>query len=343
MKFKRIGALLLTLSIGGTLIGCGGSSNNSSDNAGTAQEAKNSGKVVVYTAGPDGLAQNIADAFKEETGIEMEIFQGTTGKILAKLEAEKSNPIADVVVLASWPAAVGMKNDGLTLAYEDAKNADKLYDGWVDADKHIFGYSGSAVGIVYNTNLVKNPGQDWNDYLSADYKDSLNLPDPSSSGSAMDLISGYMESFGEDGWKYFEGLKGNGAVVAGANKEALEPVITGAKKAVIGGVDYMAYSSKAKGEPIDIIYPKSGTVVNPRTVSILKDAPNMENAKKAVDFFLSDTAQKLVDEAYIIPGRSDIKSETRANLEDIKLLNYNLNTMGENEKDKISKFQQIFN
>ena len=340
MKLKRIGALLLTLSIGSALIGCGSSSSNSSDNG---QETNNSGKVVVYTAGPDGLAQNIAKEFKEETGIEMEIFQGTTGKILAKLEAEKSNPVADVVVLASWPAAVGLKNDGWTVAYEEAENADKLHEGWVDSDKHIFGYSGSAVGIVYNTNLVSNPGEDWNDYLSSDYKDSLNIPDPSSSGSAMDLISGYIASNGEEGWSFFEGLKENGTVVAGANKEALEPVITGAKKAVIGGVDYMAYSSKAKGEPVDIVYPSSGTVVNPRTVSILKDAPNMENAKKAVDFFLSEKAQKLVDDAYIIPGRSDIKSETRANLEDIKLLNYDLNTMGENEKDKISKFQGIFN
>ena len=340
MKLKRIGALLLTLSIGAALIGCGSSSNNSSENG---QENANSGKVVVYTAGPDGLAQNIAKEFKEETGIEMEIFQGTTGKILAKLEAEKSNPVADVVVIASWPAAVGLKNDGWTVAYEEAENADKLHEGWVDSDKHIFGYSGSAVGIVYNTNLVSNPGEDWNDYLSSEYKDSLNIPDPSSSGSAMDLISGYISSNGEEGWNFFEGLKENGTVVAGANKEALEPVITGAKKAVIGGVDYMAYSSKAKGEPVDIVYPSSGTVVNPRTVSILKDAPNMENAKKAVDFFLSDKAQKLVDDAYIIPGRSDIKSETRANLEDIKLLNYDLNTMGENEKDKISKFQGIFN
>ena len=340
MKLKRIGALLLTLSIGAALIGCGSSSSNSSDNG---QETNNSGKVVVYTAGPDGLAQNIAKEFKEETGIEMEIFQGTTGKILAKLEAEKSNPVADVVVLASWPAAVGLKNDGWTVAYEEAENADKLHEGWVDSDKHIFGYSGSAVGIVYNTNLVSNPGEDWNDYLSSEYKDSLNIPDPSSSGSAMDLISGYISSNGEEGWNFFEGLKENGTVVAGANKEALEPVITGAKKAVIGGVDYMAYSSKAKGEPVDIVYPSSGTVVNPRTVSILKDAPNMENAKKAVDFFLSEKAQKLVDDAYIIPGRSDIKSETRANLEDIKLLNYDLNTMGENEKDKISKFQGIFN
>ena len=32
---------------------------------------------------------------------------------------------------------------------------------------------------------------------------------------------------------------------------------------VIAGVDYMTYSAKAKGEPVDIVYPKSGTVISP--------------------------------------------------------------------------------
>lgn len=338
MKFKKIGALLLSLSIGMLTVGC-----SSNEGANADGETKNSGKVVVYTAGPDALAQKIAEEFKAETGIEMEIFQGTTGKVLAKLEAEKSNPIADVVVLASWPSALQMKNDGWTVAYEEAANADKLYEGWVDEDMHLFGYSGSAVGITYNTNLVSEPGLDWEDYLGEEWVDSLNIPDPASSGSAMDLLSGYMSHYGEEGWNYIKALKENGTIVAGANKEALDPVITGAKKAVIAGVDYMAYSAKAKGEPIDIIYPASGTVVNPRTVSILKDAPNMENAKLAVDFFLSDKVQALVDEAYLLPGRSDIPSETRTNLADIKLLNYDLNSMGESETENISKFQSIFN
>ena len=36
------------------------------------------------------------------------MFQGTTGKILAKW-AEKKNPVVDVVVLASLPAMEGLK------------------------------------------------------------------------------------------------------------------------------------------------------------------------------------------------------------------------------------------
>ncbi len=37
------------------------------------------------------------------------MFQGTTGKILARMEAEKKNPVVDVVVLASLPAMEGLK------------------------------------------------------------------------------------------------------------------------------------------------------------------------------------------------------------------------------------------
>ena len=53
------------------------------------------------------------------------MFQGTTGKILARMEAEKKNPVVDVVVLASLPAMEGLKKEGQTLAYKEAKQADK--------------------------------------------------------------------------------------------------------------------------------------------------------------------------------------------------------------------------
>ena len=55
---------------------------------------------------------------------------------------------------------------------------------------------------------------------------------------------------------YLNSLK-NEVTVAGANQEALDPVVTGAKDMVIAGVDYMTYSAKAKGEPVDIVYPKA--------------------------------------------------------------------------------------
>ena len=60
-----------------------------------------SGKVTVYMPSPAGLADKLAALFTEKTGVEVEQFQGTTGEILARLEAEQVDPVADVVILAS--------------------------------------------------------------------------------------------------------------------------------------------------------------------------------------------------------------------------------------------------
>ena len=92
-----------------------------------------SGKVTVYMPSPAGLADKLAAAFTEKTGVEVEQFQGTTGEILARLEAEQANPVADVVILASWPDGLSMKADGQLESYTPA-NADKVNDGWIDED-----------------------------------------------------------------------------------------------------------------------------------------------------------------------------------------------------------------
>ncbi len=98
------------------------------------------------------------------------MFQGTTGKILARMEAEKKNPVVDVVVLASLPAMEGLKKDGQTLAYKEAKQADKLRSEWSDDKGHYFGYSASALGIVYNTKNVKTAPEDWSDITKGEWK-----------------------------------------------------------------------------------------------------------------------------------------------------------------------------
>jgi len=85
-------------------------------------------------------------------------------------------------------------------------------------------------------------------------------------------------------------------------------------------VDYNAYSSIAKGEPLEIYYPAGGTVINPRPAMILKTSPNTANAKAFMDYLLSDEAQKLVADAYMLPGRGDVKCNNRANVSEIPVL-----------------------
>ncbi|GGH10618.1 ABC transporter substrate-binding protein [Paenibacillus segetis] len=341
-------ALTLTLALGLTLTACGSNSNS------TAKEASASTnnsvpstqvadqKLVLYSAGPEGLANKIIEGFEAQTGIKVEMFQGTTGKILARMEAEKSNPVVDVVILASLPSAQGLKSDGLTLPYPDAKNADKLNPEWSDSEGNYFSTSASALGIAYNTKLVSTPPTSWEDLTKPEYKGQINIPDPTLSGSALDFITGYLSDKGESGWSLFEEFSKNDVAVAGANQEALDPVITGAKSMVAAAVDYMTYKAKAKGEPVDIVYPKEGTVISPRPAAIMKSTQHEENAKAFIDYLLSDEAQKLVSDAALLPGRTDIKAENRANLDEIPLLKADWSWMNEHGTEVTDKFTKLF-
>lgn len=296
-----------------------------------------SGKVTVYMPSPAGLADKLAAGFQEKTGVEVETFQGTTGEILARLEAETANPVADVVILASWSDGLSMKAEGKLMSYVP-ENADLAVEGWIDADQMLFGYSASAVGVIYNTTVIPELSADWTELADAQYKDLLAIPDPEKSGSCKDFVAGFVNAYG---WDAFEGMAANGMIIPGANKAALEAVTTGEVGALVAGVDYNAYSSISKGEPLAIYYPAGGTIVNPRPAMIMNSAPNVENAKAFIDYLYSDEAQQLVAKAYLLPGRSDVKCDERTNLDEIPQIDCDWAKMMEIASDSASKINQI--
>lgn len=296
-----------------------------------------SGKVTVYMPSPAGLADKLAADFEEKTGVEVEIFQGTTGEILARLEAESANPIADVVILASWSDGLSMKEDGKIISYTPV-NVDKINEGWLDSDNQLFGYSASAVGVIYNTTIYPTLAADWTELTNSDYKNQIAIPDPEKSGACKDFVAGFVNKYG---WDTFESLADNGMIVPGANKAALEAVTTGEVGILVAGVDYNAFSSMAKGEPLSIYYPEGGTVVNPRPAMIMKTAPNMDNAKAFIDYLFSDSAQELVANAYLLPGRSDVVCENRTNLSDIPQISCDWEKMMEIASEAAAKINEL--
>lgn len=312
-------------------------SSNAENSSAADNNTSLSGKVTVYMPSPAGLADKLAAGFQEKTGVQVETFQGTTGEILARLEAEQANPVADVVILASWFDGLSMKADDKLLSYTPA-NSDKIVDGWIDKDNTLFGYSASAVGVIYNTTVIPEMSADWKDLADEKYKDLLAIPDPEKSGACKDFVAGFVNKYG---WDAFEAMAQNGMTVPGANKAALEAVTTGEVGALVAGVDYNAYSSIAKGEPLAIYYPAGGTVVNPRPAMIMKTAPNVENAKAFVDYLFSDEAQQLVAKAYLLPGRSDVKCDGRTNLDEIPQIECDWDKMKEIASDSAAKINEI--
>lgn len=346
---KRMLSLLLAGCMCLGLAACGQTSteenteNQTSSAEGTQNIQQNedtqqlSGKVTVYMPSPAGLADKLAAAFTEKTGVEVEQFQGTTGEILARLETEQANPVADVVILASWSDGLSMKEDGQIMSYTPA-NADKA--NWIDEDSMLFGTSASAVGVIYNTTIYSELSADWADLAGADYKDNIAIPDPEKSGACKDFLAGFVTGV-DGGQDIMQSWADNGLTVPGANAAALEAVTTGEKGILIAGVDYNAYSSMNKGEPISIYYPATGTVVNPRPAMIMNTAPNVDNAKAFIDFLYSDEAQQMVADAYLLPGRSDVQCDNRTNLADIPQLPTEWDAMMDVASDTAAKLNEI--
>lgn len=75
---------------------------------------------------------------------------------------------------------------------------------------------------------------------------------------------------------------------------------------------------------------------------ILKTSKNMDNAKAFVDFLISDKAQELVVDAYLLPGRSDITTDKRTNVADIpQFKDLDWDYMLENADDIAAKMNSL--
>jgi len=259
--------------------------------------------VTVYTAGPASLIEKLAAGFTDETGIKVEFFQATTGQVMARIEAEAANPAVDVLISASWDTATDFAARDWLLPYT-SPNADMVPD-FLKTDTAV-AQGVAALAIAWNPNSGTPKPTEWADLTKPDFKDLVTLPDPARSGSAFELVAALSAG---DGMGLFEDLAANGAIIAGANAEALNPVLQGAKAAVFGAVDYISLNGKAKGESIEVIFPESGTVIAPRPVMILNWSQNQDDAKKFVDYVLSDAGQAIVAGTNLMPARSDVTAD----------------------------------
>ena len=159
--------------------------------------------LTVYTAGPGSLAKGLASGFEKKTGVKVNIFQATTGKVMARLEAEQANPQADILISASWDTAEDLHNRGWLLPYQSA-NAGEVPDTLKSADYVAQGVS--ALGIVWNTKSGTPEPKEWHDLTAPAFKDKVTTPDPALSGASLDLLIGLQNGMGDKAWTLFGDL-----------------------------------------------------------------------------------------------------------------------------------------
>lgn len=261
-----------------------------------AQEART---ITVYTSQPQDQMAAVVEAFnRDHPDITVEIFRSGTTELMAKLSAEfaaGATP-ADVMLIADAVAMTQLKDDGRLLAYQDAP-VEGIPEALIDPDMTFFGTKLITTGIVYNTGLVETAPRSWAELTAPELASSLIMPSPLYSGAAV-IHVGTMVQQPEFGWDWYEALAENGAVAGQGNGTVIEAVARGEKAYGII-IEYMALNAKAKGSPVDFVFPDEGVSVITQPVAILKDSDAIEAAKVFVDWQLSRAAQdQSVEQGY---------------------------------------------
>jgi iron(III) transport system substrate-binding protein len=271
-------------------------------------------KLTVYTAIENEQLEPFKKAFEADNPtIEIAWVRDSTGVMTAKVIAEKDNPRADVI----WGLAassIGLfASMNLVEAYTPAGasalkpmfRSGKTPDTWVGMDAYL------AV-VCFNTaeaakNKKTKPAS-WADIIKPEYKDSIVMPNPASSGTGYLTVVGWLTAFGEEaGWKYMDALHQN---VAQYLHSGSAPCVQAAKGERLMGIgfDMRGASEKSKGAPIDLIVPKEGLGWEMEVSAIMKGTKNLDAAKKLLDWSVSKKANEMYGKYYAIVAHPEVKS-----------------------------------
>ncbi len=261
--------------------------------------------LVLYTSQPNEDAQATVDGFMAANPeIKVEFVRDGTPKIMAKLQAEiaAGNPAADVLLIADTVTLERLKQDGKLLAYVSPEAIN--YDASLfDKDGYYYSTKLITTGIVYNTSATMKPTS-WQDLAKPEAKGLATMPSPLTSGAAL-IHAQTLTAIDSLGWDYYKALAKNGTTATGGNGAVLKAVASG-EKAYGMVVDYMPIREKAKGAPVEFVFPTEGVSAVTEPVGILASSKNAEAAKKFVDYVLSVKGQEGFAKLGYIPARNGI-------------------------------------
>jgi iron(III) transport system substrate-binding protein len=309
----------------------------------TGAVAAPSGRLMIYTSQPSDQMAKVVEAFrKTHPDIRIELFRSGTTEVMNKLQAELAagRPQADVVLIADAVAMTQLKNDGRLLSYPGMP-AGKVPAGLIDPDRTYFGTKLITTGIVINTNLVKTAPRSWKELLPVSAAGKTILAHPLYSGAAVIHI-GTMVQQSEFGWPYFETMARNGAIAARGNGAVIEAVARG-EKAYGVIIEYMAFNAKAKGSPVDFVFPDEGVSAITQPVAILKASRNVEAAKAFVDWQLSVEAQlQSVAQGYFPIFPDIVPPKGYPPVSSLKIMPSDFAAMLANDESNKRRFTELF-
>src|SRR6187402_188555 len=273
-------------------------------------------QLTVYTALETDQIKAYETGFtKQNPTIELKWVRDSTGVITAKLLAEKNNPQADVVMGVAASSLALLDTNKMLIPYAPL-NLDAIMSQYRDKKNPPawFGMDVWGATVCFNTVEAQKKGlpkpETWKDMTKPIYKGQIVMPNPASSGTGYFDVTAWLTLFGDDngkggGWKYMDGLHEN---IAQYTHSGSKPCNMAAAGEFVVGIsfEYRGHSNKAKGAPIDLIFPKEGLGWDLEAFAIYKGTKKQAAARKLADWASSKDAMILYGKNFAITAQPGV-------------------------------------
>ncbi|MFT6121375.1 MAG: putative spermidine/putrescine transport system substrate-binding protein [Yoonia sp.] len=260
--------------------------------------------ISVYSFAQDEYKEILYDPFEEICDCKLVIETGNSVERMAKIEANASNPVIDMAVIASQDALELARKDLLAqLDVSKLANLSKLYSAAQDpiGDNFAVGYTFYASSIVYRSDLIKV--NSWADLLDEKLAGNVALPNITGTQGPLTLMM-LDKAAGNDG----SDLTG---VISKVGKHADDIVtfysrsseltqLMNQEEVIAAPVGRFAWSA-FKDSPLPFAWaePAEGQAGGMNVMVMTKGNGNEDLAYQFMDYWLSTEVQTKVAEALV--------------------------------------------
>jgi iron(III) transport system substrate-binding protein len=285
-----------------------------------------------------------ATQFEKETGIKVGLTLKGSGESFAQIAAEKANPKLDVWFGGTGDPHLQAAEQGLLDEYKSPLLAQLQPWAQRQAEQSKYRTVGIYLGVLgmgYNSELLAKKKMAapacWKDLIKSDFAGEVQMANPNASGTAYTAIATLVQVMGEEeAFKYLKALHKN---INNYPRSGVGPIKAAARGETLASISFIhdVITEAQAGFPVKAVAPCEGTGYEIGSLSIVKGARNLENAKKFYDWALTPNAQALAAQAKQFQLPSNVAtpiSPLSPKVADIKLINYDFAKYGSSAERK---------
>jgi iron(III) transport system substrate-binding protein len=306
------------------------------------------GNLTLYMGPPDKTCAAVAQGFEKKSGIKPTFVRLSAGEAINRLRAERDNPQASVLYGIGLPSMMTLKADGLLQQYKSPEAA-AIPDRYKDPDGFWTGTDVDFIGIASNKKFLQEKGlkapRSWEDLARPEFAGQICVGSPATSGTGYTFLTTVLQVMGEQkGWEYLKRFNAN---VAQYTRSGIGPTQLVGRGEVGVGILFAhdILGSIDKGFPMEMSLPEEGTGYDLFCVVLLKGAPELDAAKRFVDWSLTPESVELLAASEYF----DVPTNPKAKVHDLvrpyqnaKMINFDFNWAGSStvRQQLLDRFQR---